>query len=127
MPPMTPPLRVSLRDHEQIGRWVAAHGTPQQVALRGRIVLAAAAGQSDSAIARQLGTNRKTVMLWRSRFTAQGLESLWEVAPGRGRKPTYGSEKIKAIVNATLQTKPKGMTQWSCRLIAESQKVSKTM
>jgi len=125
MPPMTPIL-MSLSDQEQIGRWLAAHGTPQQVALRGRIVLAAAAGQSDSAIAQQLGTNRKTVMLWRGRFTEQGLESLWEVAPGRGRKPTYGSEKIKAIVNATLQTKPKGMTQWSCRLMAESQKVSKS-
>ena len=124
---MTPTLSVSLSEQEEIGRWLAAHGTPQQVALRGRIVLGAAAGQSDSAIARQLGTNRKTVMLWRCRFSEQGSESLWEVAPGRGRKPTYGSEKIKAIVNATLQTKPKGMTQWSCRLMAESQKVSKSM
>src|SRR3990172_1462117 len=127
MPSMTPTLSVSLSEQEEIGRWLAAHGTPQQVALRGRIVLGAAAGQSDSAIARQLGTNRKTVMLWRRRFSEQGSESLWEVAPGRGRKPTYGSEKIKAIVNATLQTKPKGMTQWSCRLRAESQKVSKSM
>jgi transposase len=126
MPPMTSTLRVSLSDQEQIGRWLVAHGTPQQVVLRGRIVLAVAAGQSGSAIARQLGTNRKTVMLWRDRFTEQGLESLWEVAPGRGRKPTYGSEKIKAIVNATLRTKPKGITQWSCRLMAESQKVSKS-
>jgi len=126
MLPMTPTLSVKLSEQEQIGRWLGAHGTPQQVALRGRIVLAAAAGQSDSAIAQQLGTNRKTVMLWRGRFTEQGLESLWEIAPGRGRKPTYGSEKIKAIVDATLQTKPKGMTQWSCRLMAESQKVSKS-
>ena len=95
---MTPTLSVSLSEQEEIGRWLAAHGTTQQVALRGRIVLGAAAGQSDSAIARQLGTNRKTVMLWRCRFSEQGSESLWEVAPGRGRKPTYGSEKIKAIV-----------------------------
>jgi len=79
---------MSRSDQEQIGRWLAAHGTPQPVALRGRIVLAAAAGQSDSAIARQLGTNRKTVTLWRRRFTEQGLESVWEIAPGRGRKPT---------------------------------------
>ena len=79
-------------------------------------MLAAAEGQSDSAIARQLEINRKTVMLWRGRFAQEGIDSLWEVAPGRGRKPTYGPEKIEAIVNATLQTKPKGMTQWSCRL-----------
>jgi transposase len=96
------------------------------VALRGRIVLAAASGQSDSAIARLLETNRKTVILWRARFAEQGLKSLWEVAPGRGRTPTYGTKKIKAIVEATLQTKPKGMTHWSCRLMAASQGVSKS-
>src|SRR2546425_11023930 len=126
MPLMTPFLPVSLSDQEQIRQWLAAHGTPQQVALRSRIVLAAAAGQSDSAIAQRLETNRKTVMLWRARFSEQGLESLWEIAPGRGRKPTYGPEKIKAIVNATLQSKPRGMTQWSCRRMAKSQGVSKS-
>ena len=88
-----------------------AHGTPQQVALRSRIVLAAAEGRSDSAMARQLQVNRHTVILWRQRFQEEGKESLWEVAPGRGRKPTYGPEKIQAVVEATLQTKPKGMTQ----------------
>jgi transcriptional regulator with XRE-family HTH domain len=38
----------------------------------------------------------------------------------------YGPEKIQAIVEATLQSKPKGMTQWSCRLMAEAQGVSKS-
>jgi transposase len=64
------------------------------VALRSQIVLAAAEGQSDNAIAQQLDVNRKTVTLWRARFAQEGLDSLWEVAPGRGRKPTYGQEKI---------------------------------
>lgn len=113
-------------EREQIGQWLAAHGTSQQVILRSRIVLAADAGRSDSGIAKELGTNRKTVALWRDRCFRQGIESLWEVAPGRGRKPRFGSEKIKGIVDATLQTKPKGMTQWSCRLMAENQNVSKS-
>jgi transposase len=89
---------------------VAAHGTPQQVALRCRIVLAAAEEQSDVAIAEQFSVNRKTVILWRRRFAEQRLDGLWEVAPGRGRKPTYDMDKIAAIVDATLQTKPEGMT-----------------
>ena len=126
MPRTMPPLTVSPTDRAQIQQWLAAHGTPQQVVLRGRIVLAAASGQSDSAIARLLATNRKTVILWRARFAAQGLKSLWEVAPGRGRKPTYGAKIINAIVEATLHTKPKGMTHWSCRLMAASQGVSKS-
>jgi transposase len=121
-----PAIQLSMRDQEEIGRWLTAHGTPQQVTLRSRIVLAAAAGRSDSAVAQELEINRKTVMLWRGRFAREGIDSLWEVAPGRGRKPTFGPEKIEAIVHATLQSKPKGMTQWSCRLMAENQNVSKS-
>jgi len=126
MPRSAPLVTLSIGDREEIQGWLTAHGTPQQVGLRSRIVLAAAEGRSDSAIACQLQVNRHTVILWRQRFLQEGKESLWEVAPGRGRKPTYGPEKIQAIVKATLQTKPKGMTQWSCRLMAENQGLSKS-
>jgi transposase len=126
MPRKLPPLTLNSSQHQQVRQWLSAHGTPQQVALRCRIVLAAAEGQAESAIARELGTNRKTVTLWRARFAEAGLETLWEVAPGRGRKATYGPEKIKAIVDATLQTKPAGMTHWSCRQMAKTQGVSKS-
>ena len=44
----------------------------------------------------------------------------------RRRKPTFGPEKVQAIVDATLRTKPKGMTQWSCRLMAAHQGLSKS-
>ena len=47
-------------DLENLEQWVAAHGTPQQVAMRCRIVVASAAGMSDVAIAEQLSVNRNT-------------------------------------------------------------------
>ena len=117
---------LSPSEHQQIQQWIGAHGTPQQVALRCRIVLAAAQGQPDRAIADLLSVNRKTVILWRRRFSEQRLDGLWKIAPGRGRKPTYKSDKIAAIVEATLQTKPEGMTHWSCRTMAKSQDISKS-
>jgi Homeodomain-like domain len=55
-------------EREKLQQWTAAHGTPQQVALRCRIVLAAAAGESDVTIAKRLSVNRNTVILWRKRF-----------------------------------------------------------
>src|ERR1700686_2248065 len=113
-------------EQEKLDQWIAAHGTPQQVALRCRIVVAAAAGKSDVAIAEQLSGNRNTVILWRKRFGEEGLDGLWDIAPGRGRKPLYEIDKIAAIVDATLQTKPAGMTHWSCRTMAMSQGVSKS-
>jgi transposase len=126
VPVSMPALPLKDAEEQQLRQWIAAFGTPQQVALRSQIVLAAAQGESDNAIAQQLAINRKTVMLWRARFEREGLDGLWEVAPGRGRKPTYGPDKIQAIVDATLRTKPQGMTQWSCRLLAAEQGVSKS-
>lgn len=115
---MATPCTLSTSEQQQLQQWVAAQGTPQQVALRCRIVLAVAGSQSDLAIARQYSINRKTVMLWRQRFTEQRLDGLWEIAPGR--KPTYAIEKIAAIVEATLHTKPAGMTHWSCHTMAKT-------
>ncbi len=120
------PFVIPELQREPLERWVAAHGTPQQVALRCRIVLGAASGQTDVMLADALGVSRPTVALWRGRFLEAGPEGLWEIAPGRGRKPTYSSRKIKAIVQATTSSKPQGMTQWSCRTMAHLQGVSKS-
>ena len=119
-------LSLSDSDQQQLEQWASAFGTPQQIVLRCRIVLAAASGQSDNAIASQLEVNRHTVRLWRNRFRQQGLQSLWEIASGRGRKPSYGGEKIQQIIDTTLRSKPKGRTQWSCRLLARHLGVSKS-
>jgi transposase len=126
MPRLTPPFPLSLEDRRCIEQWLAAMGTPQQVTLRGLIVLGAARGESEAAIATELKINRKTVRLWKQRFAAEGPGCLWEIAPGRGRKPTYGAERVKAVINATLQSKPKGQTQWSCRLMAAQEGMSKS-
>src|ERR1700677_3991996 len=126
MPRSATALVVSEDQQFQLEQWLAAMGTPQQVALRCRIVLAAGQGESEAAIASALEINRKTVRLWRERFVQEGLKSLWEIAPGRGRKATYGPERVKAILDATLQSKPKGQPHWSCRLMAASQGISKS-
>ena len=87
MPKVLPRLTLHAADREEIARWVRAHGTPQQVMLRSHIVLAAADGQSDSAIAQALAVNRKTVTLWRARYATEGLESLWGAAASRATGP----------------------------------------
>src|ERR1700677_2051605 len=126
MPRSATALVVSEDQQFQLEQWLAAMGTPQQVALRCRIVLAAGRGESEAAIASALEINRKTVRLWRERFVEAGLEGLWEIAAGRGRRATYGPERVKAVLDATLQSKPKGQPHWSCRLMAASQGISKS-
>lgn len=126
MPRPTVPVIVSEDQRKQLEGWLSALGTPQQVALRCRIILCCAAGKTEVEAASENQVNRNTVRLWRERFNTQGLQALWEIAPGRGRKPVYDSTRIKEVIAATLQTKPKGSTQWSCRTMAEAQGMSKS-
>jgi transposase len=87
----------------------SSHALPHRVA--------GAPGYSDLAIADELGVNRHTCRLWRRRIVAEGR--LWEVAEGRGRRPQSGL--AERIINATLQTEPKGQTHWSSRTMAKAQ------
>jgi transposase len=96
MPRPAAALALTQDQQSQIEQWLAAMGTPQQVALRCQIVLAAGRGESEAGIASALGVNRKTVRLWRERFAQEGLKGLWEIAAGRGRKATYGPERVKS-------------------------------
>src|SRR5258708_25107780 len=120
-------LAIALQPAErmQLEQWESAHGTPQQVALRCRIILRAVAGQQNVTIAAGLGVSRPTVQLWRKRVHQQGIGKVWEIAPGRGRKAHYDQGQRERIIKASLQSKPKSMTHWSCRLMAEAQGVSK--
>ena len=125
MPRTSPPIVLSPKDHALLEQWESAHSTPQQVALRCRIVLGAATGEENTQIADRLKVSRPTVGLWRKRVRELGVDQVWKIAPGRGRKHSFDQAKQDAIIEATLQTKPKGMTHWSCRLMAREQKVSK--
>jgi len=119
------PVILNSQDRQELEQWVSAHTTPQQVSQRCRIVLTAADGRQDKEIAEDLEINFKTVALWRGRFRDEGMDCLWEVAPGRGRKATYPADKVAAIIDSSLQRRPVGATHWSCRSMAEEHGVSK--
>lgn len=118
-------IQLDSNDRLELERWVDAHGTPQQVTQRCRILLEASDGQQDKDIADTLQINFKTVALWRGRFLKEGMDCLWEVASGRGRKPRYPAGKVAAVIETTLQSRPAGATHWSCRSMAKAQGVSK--
>jgi hypothetical protein len=74
----------------------------------------------------QLSVNRNTVILWRKRFAVQGLDGLWDVAPGRGTEAHLCGRKNRRRRRCNLQTKPAGVTHWSRRTMAQKQGVSKS-
>lgn len=125
MPKSKVPTNLKSSDQAQLEQWASAHGTPQQVALRCRIVLAAFSGQQNKVTAARFHVSRPTINFWRKRVSDSGIGQVWEIASGRGRKPQIDQTKCQAIIKATLQTKPKGMTHWSCRSMAREQNISK--
>ena len=90
---------------QRLEQWAAAGSTPQQVALRCRIVLLTNRGEPVAQIARRLDVQRPTVRLWRDRVAKEGIGAVWDIAPGRGRKPSYGKSRIARLVKSTLQDK----------------------
>jgi transposase len=89
------------------------------VVFRARIILKCAAGLSNSAVAAQVKTTPFTVGFWRNRFIQRGgVEALFdEPRPGAPRK--IGDEQVEQAVKATLESKPKGATHWSTRMLAK--------
>lgn len=92
-------------------------------AMRAEIVLLAASGMTNLAIAERLGITRVTVTTWRTRFAAKRLDGLLdEPRPGAPRK--IGDEKIADVVTTTLEKMPATATHWSTRSMAKASGLS---
>src|SRR3954451_9060093 len=111
-----PALVLREGDREELTRLTRSSSVRAGLAQRSRIVLLAAEGLSNTAIAERVGASRPTVIGWRDRYQAQGLAGLSD-APrvGRPRRIDHAG-----IVTATLTPPPKkyGVTHWSTRLLA---------
>lgn len=117
-------LEVNSEARRTLEGWVGARTSPQRMVMRARVVLLASQGMANRRIARAVGTSRPTVLLWRNRFAAGGVGALLEDAPGRGRPASISPAKVRRIVKATTQTRPRGATHWSTRTMAEAQGIS---
>jgi transposase len=119
-------LTMTAEQRQTLEAWVRAGTTPQRTALRARICLLAAEGRSNNAIARHLKTSRPTVIQWRRRFQEKGPAGIAEDEPHGPSSRSLAPEKVKAIVEATLQTTPEDATHWSARTMAKAQGVGKS-
>lgn len=113
---------VTLTDEqrETLTRWSRRAKSSQALALRSKIVLAAADGESNTAIAAKLGCHAVTVGKWRSRFVKAGLDGLVD-EPRPGAPRTITDEQVERVVVDTLERTPANATHWSrASMAAES-------
>jgi transposase len=110
-------LGLSGAERAELQGWSRRRRTAQGLALRARIVLRAAEGLSNTAIADELGVAKHTVGKWRERFAVHRLEGLRD-EPRSGAPRTVTDERVAELLVRTLETAPEDATHWSTRSMA---------
>jgi len=120
---------VVLSEEEQatLERWSRGRTISARVVQRSKIVLLAAQGMENKAIADELGIGRDTVSTWRQRFSDKRLAALVKDAPRGGRKPKRRDQLAKRIVETTLHRTPANATHWSTRSLAKELGTTQSM
>jgi transposase len=101
-----------------------ADGTPQALAFRARLILSYERLGQIKLVAQAERTSRPTVILWRNRFLAGGIEGLKD-APRPGRPAVLSKAKINTVLSGVVQP-PAGRTRWSIRSMARHAGVSRS-
>jgi transposase len=121
-------VTLSETERSDLEALVRRHSTPQQQALRGRIILAAAQGKNNSQIARELDVCVDTVRSWRSRWLGLQAVSLQAVSVGErledvprpGRPSQITAEQTcQMVAMACEQPKERPISHWTGREIAD--------
>src|SRR2546428_7406940 len=99
--PQRAEVSVSDQEREALERWARRPRSAQALALRCRIVLAAAEGETNTAIAARLGCNPATAGKWRSRFAERGLDGLHD-EPRPGKPRTISDRDVERVIVKTL-------------------------
>jgi len=116
-------LVLSDDERETLERWARRPKSAQALALRCRIVLECAKGQTNRAVAQRVGVSEPTVSKWRRRFIAERLGGLHdEPRPGVPRSIT--DDHVEALIVATLEQTPSDATHWSTRSMAKATGIS---
>ncbi len=126
------PTAITLTDAERqgLGVLLRRHSTPQQLVLRARIVLAAAAGRSNAQIVRDLAVDIGTARRWRGRWLglqAVGLADLSIAerltdAPRSGKPAGISAAQqcqIVALACAAPRESGRPISQWTGREVAD--------
>jgi transposase len=121
----TPEVALSDDERETLERWARRPKSAQALALRCRIVLAAANGEANGEIAARLGCHPTTVGKWRRRFAERGLDGLHD-EPRPGKPRSIGDDDVERVITKTLEETPTNATHWSTRSMAKATGMSQT-
>jgi transposase len=116
MPRVATAFQLDPQMRSTLDKFVHSSSTPQSLALRSRIVLAAADGATNRQIAAALNIPPVTVGKWRRSFASDGLEGLRD-APRSGR-PRRHDYTVRQKVQTRVCQQPEDQSRWTVRTLA---------
>lgn len=120
---MCSPYRIMFTDQDRAALTALARRptAAYRLVLRARIVLAAADGASNPAIAAAVGVHVDTARKWRRRFAEQGMAGLSDAdRPGRPRRFTaVQTAQVKALACELPATRGVPLSRWSAAELAD--------
>jgi transposase len=125
MPRLAPEIALQPQARAELQRLARAPSTPQALALRTRLVLAAAQGLSNQQIAALYHVTANTVGKWRTRFYKHGVSGLTDYEHP-GRPPKHGSEVRERLRRLLRQPPPGGAERWTVRALARELRIPPT-
>ena len=121
---LTAALMLTEQERETLEAWSRRPKSAQALALRARIVLLCAAGNSNTEVAAEMRITKQTVGKWRSRFVNKRLDGLLdEPRPGTPRK--LSDADVERVLALTLESAPAAATHWSTRSLAAASGLSR--
>jgi len=110
-------IMLSIEENQRLAEIVHTRTAPFRRVQRARLILLAADGMANKAIAQEVGLSRAMVVRRRQRFLESRLDSL-EDAPRSGKKPRYNRDTERRILSLLDVDPPAGYSSWSGTLVA---------
>src|SRR3954447_20880752 len=122
-----PTAQIVLSDEERevLERWARRPKSAQALALRCRIVLAAAEGATNQQMAAELRCHPTTVGKWRTRFAERRVDGLHD-EPRRGKPRSISDADVERVIVKTPEETPRDATHWSTRSMARATGMSQS-
>ena len=124
---VAPTIKLTHRERETLHRWLRGRKTAVRQRDRARIILLAADGNANGAIAEELGVKPHTVGRWRTRFAELGLAGIAQDLPRAGRSRRVREGVQSEIIRKTTQETPSNATHWSTRSLAAELGINQSM
>lgn len=127
--PQPPTVTLTTAERTELEALARAHSTPQQIALRARVVLATAESLNNAQIARQYSVSLDLARRWRARWRTLQAVALADLpvedrltdAPRPGRPATITAAQtcqIVALACAAPATTDRPISHWTGRELA---------